>query len=102
MAANEIHVGDIGTVITVTLKDDTTAVDISGATTKTIYLSKPDGTVLAKGATFTSDGTNGKMYYATLAGDLDQPGHWQIQAKVVLATGTWYSDVSTFDVEDNL
>ena len=103
MAANEIRVGDIGTQFKVTIKDGTSAVDISSATsTKQIILKKPDGTKLTNAATFFSDGTDGIMYYKTVDGDLDVPGVWKLQGKVVITAGTFSTDVYSFKVHRNL
>ena len=63
MAANEIHMNDVGTKFLVTVTDGTTAVDISSATTKQLIFQKPSGTKLTKATAFTSDGTDGKMQY---------------------------------------
>ena len=103
MAANEIRVGDIGTQFKVTIKDGTSVVDISSATsTKQIILKKPDGTKLTNAATFSSDGTDGIMYYKTVDGDLDVPGVWILQGKVVITAGTFSTDVYSFKVHRNL
>ena len=103
MAANEIRVGDIGTQFKVTIKDGTSVVDISSATsTKQIILKKPDGTKLTKAATFLSDGTDGIMYYSTVDGDLDVPGVWKLQGKVVITGGPFSTDIYSFKVHRNL
>jgi hypothetical protein len=102
MAANEIHYNDIGTVLTITLKDGTSVVDISAATTYNIIFGKPDGTSVEQSGTFTTDGTDGKMYYTTVDGDLDQVGWWDIQAKIVDSSGTWRSDIGNFEVHANI
>jgi len=101
MAANEIHLNDIGTVFTITLKDGSSVVDISSATTKIIIFGKPDGTSVSQTGTFTSDGTDGKMYYTSVDGDLDQPGWWKIQAYII-DSGTWKSDIGNFEVHANI
>lgn len=99
----EIHKGDIGTVLEVTLKNGASIVDISGATTKEIKLKKPiTGTVLTKPGIFTTDGTDGKIRYITISGDLDEIGVWQVQAHVVLSTGDWHSDIKNMSVFDNV
>ncbi len=98
----EIHVGDIGTVLVVTLKNDNVPVDISAATTKQIILQNPSVTGGAFAATFTTDGTDGKLQYTTTINDLDESGVWQIQAYVVLATGAWRSEIQEFSVFPNL
>jgi hypothetical protein len=103
MSAGEVHVGDVGTGLEVTLKDQAgEIVDISGATVKQIIFKKPDGQKVIKDATFTTDGTDAKMVYVTVAGDLDTPGAWSIQGRVVLPAGEWSSDVSQFKVFPNL
>ncbi len=103
MAANEIHVGDVGTVLTLVVTDNGTAVDISTASSKLIYLLPPDtATALQKTGVFTSTGSDGSMYYTTIAGDLSKPGVWQVQAHVVLGTTTFSSDIGTFEVFRNL
>ena len=102
MAADEIHVADVGTVITVTFKDDTTVVDISGATTKEIWLRDPANTTVKTGGTFTSDGTDGKLFITSEAATFGSEGLWDIQGQVILPGGTWHSDVTVFRVHPNL
>lgn len=85
-----IHVGDIGTVFTLTIKDDAgAAVNVSsaaGAGTKKIKFLRPDGTVLEKTATFTTDGTDGKITCTSASGDLNQAGMWKMQGYVALTS----------------
>jgi len=98
----EIHIGDIGTDFEIELKDCLTVVNISSATVKQIIFQKPTGEVLTKTAIFSTDGTDGKLRYITVANDLDLAGTWKIQAKVVLSSGTWSSNVEKFKVYSNL
>ena len=99
----EIHKSDIGTTFQVTVKDeDSNVVDVSGATTKQIIFEKPDGTNLEKDASLVTDGTDGKIKYVTLSGDLSEAGCWRMQGYVVLATGTWKTDIHEFIVHENL
>jgi hypothetical protein len=102
MASEEIHVNDIGNTFTITLKDGTAVVDISTATTKSIIFGKPDGTTLTKTAGFVTDGSDGKINYSSVSGDLNIPGIWSIQAHVVLSSGNWKTDIAHFDVHDNI
>ena len=74
--------------------------DISGGTV-TLYLKKPDGTLLTKGATLTSP-TTGQADYICLTTDLDQDGDWVKQWKVVAGGLTMWTDEETFTVESNL
>ena len=102
MAANEIHLNDIGTQFLLTIKDGSTAVDVSSASTKQIIIKKPSGTKMTKSATFSSDGSDGKIYYASIADDLDETGSYKLQGKVVITDGTFYTDITTFKVHRNL
>ena len=103
MAANEIHLADIGTVFEVTLMDDTAVVDISTASVMEIVFEKPDKTKVINTAVFTNDGTDGKMQYViALDTELDQTGNWKIQGIVTMPTGKWSSDIDKFKVYGNL
>ena len=102
MPANEIHQNDIGTAFTITIQDGTTAVDISTATTKKIVFKKPSGTKLTYDTAFVSDGTDGKIKYNVVAGDLDEVGTYKLQSYVVISDGTFYTDIQTFKVHRNL
>jgi hypothetical protein len=90
---DEIHVGDVGTALVVEIvewDEDTqayVAVNISAATTLTIYLTRPNGTVLTKTAVLDTSGTDGKMKYTTVSGDLSAAGRWKIQGYVAGVAG---------------
>lgn len=101
--ADHIQVGNIGTVIRLTVKEDGVAVDVSSASsTKQIILGKPDGTSLTKNASFTTDGSDGKVEYTTIDGDLSLPGWWTAQAYVVMTGFTGHSEVVKFFVHPNI
>lgn len=100
--ASEIHVGDIGTIFRVTIKDDGVVVNVSSVDSKVIYLQKPDGTTLTKTASYYTDGTDGIIQYVTESGDLDQAGTWQIQAKIDFGTDVFSTDIQKFKVIRNL
>lgn len=103
MAANEIRKDDIGIRFTITIQDDGSIVDISAVTTKEILLKKPCGTLLEKSATFTTDGTDGKMYYDSISGDLDQIGSWKIQGHIIFSSSSEFrTDYTSFKVFRNL
>ena len=105
MAANEIHMNDVGTKFLVTVTDGTTAVDISSATSgssKIIIFKKPSGTKEEKNASFNTDGTDGIMNYTIQTDDLDEIGTYQIQGKVVISDGTFFTDIKKFKVHRNL
>jgi hypothetical protein len=103
--ADEIkaHVGDVGLVFKATVKDENEAVvDISSATTLQIKLGDPFGTMTAKTASLYSDGTDGILKYATVAGDLAYAGRWMAQGYVVTPTRTFHTSKKIFEVEGNL
>ena len=94
-----IKVGDIGTVFRVTLNDANGVLDISGATVKELKFKRPDNSTLVKTASFTTDGTDGKLQYASIAGDLSIAGDWKMEAFVTLPSGSWTSDCIQFIVQ---
>lgn len=92
---------DIGTIIRYTIKNTQgVLVDLSTASVKQIRLRKPSGGLLLKTATFTTDGTNGQIEYAAMAGDLDEVGWWTGEGFVSLPSGSWTSSTDKFLVED--
>ena len=102
MAANEIHINDVGTKFLVTVTDGATAVNISSASTKQLIFKKPSGAKLIKATSFVTDGTNGEMQYSVAADDLDEAGTYKLQGKVIISDGTFYTDIQTFKVHRNL
>lgn len=86
--SQNLHVGDVGTILKVYCKDGETAVDVSTAiVTKNLLLEDPDGTVTTKAAGFFTDGTDGILTYTLIAGDLHTKGEWTVQPQVVLDAG---------------
>lgn len=102
MSANEIHQEDIGTAFTITMMDDTVVVDISTATIKQITFKKPSGTKIVKDAVFVTDGTDGKLQYTSISGDLDEAGKWYLQVYLDMTGFTGHSDFDDFVVYANL
>ena len=100
---SDIHLGDVGTVFILTVMDGAAIVDISAATVMKINLVSPTTDKTTHTATHTTDGTDGKMEYATSdASVLDEIGTWQWQGQVTLPTGAWKTNILTFAVLDNL
>lgn len=97
-----MKVDEVGIIVTATLEENGTALDISGSTTRQLIFVSPTHQKRVFPCTFTTDGTEGKMQYTTLAGDLDVSGDWQIQAFVVLPGGSYYSQQVSVHVEDHL
>ena len=102
--SSEVQKNDIGTVFRITIKDRDTLeiLNISSASTKQIIFLKPDGNKLTKNASFYTDGTDGKIQYTGISGDLDTVGIWKIQSYLILSNNQYSSDVSTFKVKENV
>jgi len=98
----EIHVGDIGTAFEVTLEDCDGIVDLTGVSTIEYRFKDPSGTTTLKSGSVLTDGTDGKVVYNTVDGDLPTPGGWELQVRVVLPTGTWHSNKEKFKVYPNI
>jgi BppU N-terminal domain len=99
---DSIQKGAIGVDIVLTVTEDGAALNIASATGKKIILGKPDGTRLEKEAAFVSDGSDGKIKYTTIAGDLDAAGVWQAQAEFTLSGFTGRGTMTTFEVKPNI
>jgi len=103
--ASEIHQDDVGTRFLITVKDDGSLVNISGVSGGSIHqvsFKKPSDTVINRNATLQDYGISGVMYYDTVAGDLDEAGLYKLQAKVVVPSGTYYTDIYSFKVHSNI
>jgi len=98
----EIHKGDIGTVLTITVKDQSVVVDLSGATTKSAILESPTGVQQTLTLTFTTDGTDGKVDMTSVSGTFDESGPWKLQLKFIDPSGTWRTNIYQFIVYPNL
>ena len=102
MAANEIHLNNVGTEFRVTVLESGTAVNVAAATNY-IKFSKPDNTVVTQSGSLYTDGTDGIIKYTSVSGDLDTVGTWKIQAFVDFpGVNEFYSDIGSFKVYKNL
>ena len=77
-------------------------VDISGADTYSIVVQRPDETTFTRSATFSSDGTDGKIYIVTEATDLTIAGTYYIQGDISLSVWQGRSTIGQFEVKENL
>ena len=100
--------GDIGTVLRWTVSENGQAVDVSPAITKQVKIIKPNGTQITKSLSNSTkdsdrkDGTDGRVEYVTVAGDIDQKGTYNWQLFIVVNNWTGNSQRGTFIVEDVL
>jgi hypothetical protein len=100
-----IHKGDVGTVLELTVVDEAgDVIPIDAALTKQIKLRKPPASgnppiILTKAATFVTDGLDGKMQYTTIAGDMGFDGPWDIQGFISFgATDLFHTESKRFTV----
>ena len=101
--SEQIHLNDIGTQFKVTVKDeDSVVVDLSSASTLQLIFQKPSGDKLTTTASLINDGTDGLIQYITVSGDIDECGIWQMQARVVIGTKDFKTDIGSFKVYRNL
>jgi len=103
--ASEIHQDDVGTRFLITVKDDGNLVNVSGVGGSTIHqisFRKPSDAVINRNATLQDFGISGVMFYDTVVGDLDEAGLYKLQAKVVVPSGTYYTDIYSFKVHSNI
>lgn len=100
----EIHVGDVGTVFEITVKEGGVVPPggISLATTKEFVFVKPSQAKVTKTAVFKTNGTDGKLVYSTITNDLDEAGVWALQAHVVEPGKDHMTEITKFRVFANL
>ena len=86
---NPLRKDQADTIFRVTIKDDDdSVVDVSSANAKTVEFKNPDGTTSSETASFTTDGTDGKIEYKdTGAAKTDVVGTWTYWGKVTLSSG---------------
>tara|TARA_R110000796_G_scaffold177989_5_gene294752 strand:- start:363 stop:677 length:315 start_codon:yes stop_codon:yes gene_type:complete len=103
--ASEIHKDDVGTRFLITVKDDGLPVNISGVSGGSVHqvsFRKPSDAVIDRNATLKDYGISGVMFYDTVAGDLDEAGLYKLQAKVIVPSGTFFTDIFSFKVHPNI
>jgi hypothetical protein len=101
MALQSIQQGDINTTLQITVEDGGVVVNITGGT-GTMYLLPPDGSVKTLNSISIPTGTDGIMTKVTVSGDIDEPGLWRIQGKVVLGASTLFTKLGRFRVLPSL
>jgi hypothetical protein len=92
------RLNDVGTAVQATVLDCGQPLDVSAATVKQIRWKKPSGAYEVRTATFVTDGTDGRIRYVTIAGDLDELGAWEYQAYLELAGRQFHTSLLAFTV----
>ena len=99
---SEIHLNDIGTRFLATIKDNGIVVNISNASQIQMIFRRPSDELFYRVGSLLTSGIDGKVYYDTVSGDLTEIGMHKLQAKVYLPSGTYYTDIYSFQVHCNL
>ena len=101
--ANAPQENAIGVDIVYTVLDDAgVAKDISLATDLKLIITKANGARVEKTAVFVTDGTDGKLKYVSVAGDLSPHGTYEVQADFTLGNYVGPTQVDVFDVLKSL
>lgn len=78
-------------------------VDLSSATLLEILLRKPvSATVVAKSLSYSTDGTDGKVFWTSATTDLDEAGNWEMQIHARGPFGEFHTETKTFLVRPRL
>lgn len=95
-----LYEGAVGVVIEYTVLDSSgQPLNISAASSKKLIFRKPDRVILEKNADFVTDGSDGKLKYTTVEGDLVPHGNWRAQADIIVpGVVDGRTEVEVFDV----
>jgi len=83
----ELHVGDVGTEIILSLVDGSEPVDLTGLTTSTIKIQRPNRTEVSITAAAVGSLADGVIKGTVATGTFTVRGNYTIQAYLVI--GTW-------------
>jgi hypothetical protein len=100
---DHIQIGATNLAIKLLIKEGNSALNISSASTLTMYIEKPDNTVISASASLFTNGTDGIMvYYTSSSTILNQAGQYNAQAYIVMSGFTGYTTPVHFTVYENL
>ena len=99
---SEIHIENIRTKLRITIHDENGVRDVSDASSIEFIFTKSDGTKVEKNAEFVTDGSDGKVEYGFVSGDLNTRGQWRYQLRETQNSNVFYTDIGTFKVFPNL
>jgi len=98
MSAKVIQLGDVGTTLRFTVKENGVAKDISGATVKQLIFRR-GLTSITRTADFTTTGSDGSLSYTLTGEDLVLVGAWEVRAHIESIAGKWTSRPDQIEVE---
>ena len=98
----EFGLNDTGGILILTLIEDGVAKSITTASAISYLIKDPNQIVVTKTAGFNTDGSDGKVKYTFVAGDLDIVGLYEVQVNVITPTWTGTSSSYKFKVRKTL
>lgn len=101
MSCGEIHQYDT-TNFKINLERRGHTIDLSSATSITLIFIKPNKDRLTVTPSFTTDGSDGQLYYSFASNELDIVGIWEYQVKYIKAGKEQWSNVRNFRVYENI
>ena len=84
------------------IKETYNYLNLSSASIKNIVIKKPSGAYLIVSGSFSTNGTDGKIYYNTQAGDLSEPGIYKVQGQIAIGNFSGYTTATQFTVVANI
>lgn len=102
MATTNPQQNAVGLIIIYAVRQQGVIVDISSASGLKLVIGKPSGNYIAVTGALYTDGTDGKISYVTVAGDLDEAGPYKVQAFFTLGAYTGYTAQVKMYVEENV
>lgn len=102
MAAN-LHVGDIGTAIIITVNNqDGTPVNLSGFASLVLVIKRTDGSIVERACVFVTNGMDGKVQYISTISDFTVVGNYKFQVRCSSGGNVWHSNILTNKVYLNV
>ncbi len=99
----ELHVGDTGTAILLTLRDeDGKVISLADYISLVLLMRRPDGLLLQKSCNLYTDGTDGIARYVTTSSDWNVPGNYKFQLYAQSPQGHWHTTTEIRNVLPNL
>ena len=98
--STNIHEDDVGTRFTLNFVDDDTGepIPLQQATIMEAVFVPPIEAAFSRDCTFTTDGSDGSVYYDSVAGDLIPEGDWELQGYAEGPTFKNSTEIREFEV----
>ena len=98
---SDFHIGDTGTIVRFTIKDNGKILDLTGATVKKIRLKNKDKTVFEKDLEFYTSGSDGVVQFVSSGSDFSQKGAMQAQAYIEIPDWQGHTSKVDWTIDDN-